>query len=187
MTDIMLDVETMGLNPQTAGLIQLSAIKFNMDTRGIGPVFDRCPAPQPFRGWDDSTREFWLGKNRPVYLEIMSRQEPAVPVYQAFDRFCSEGAPDGGYRIWSKPSKFDWPFVESNMIQAGLAMPTPHWQSRDMNSFISGLMGKADKPDIEQYVPFTGDKHNGLHDCAYQIEVLFYALDRFVHAEIVND
>ena len=186
MTDIMADVETMGLNPHTDGLIQLSAIKFNMKTRAIGSAFDRCPAPQPFRGWDESTREFWLGKNLEVYKSIIVRQEPPVPVYQAFQRFCTEGAPEGGYRIWAKPSKFDWPFIESNMLQAGLSMPTAHWNSRDMNSFICGLMGQSERPNIEQYVPFQGDKHNGLHDCAYQIEVLFYALDRFIHAELVS-
>lgn len=74
MTDIMVDVETTGLNPHHAAIIQLSGIKFNLAERTVGTHFDRAPDWLPFRSWHNGTRDFW-SKHPDVYESIVARAE----------------------------------------------------------------------------------------------------------------
>jgi hypothetical protein len=186
MTDIMVDVETMGLNPHTSGLIQLAAIKFNYETGEVGEHFDRCPLPLPFRGWNDGTREFWLGKNRKVYEQIVARAEPARPVFEAFvDWVLTDQPEEMGYRFWSKPLSFDWPFVADHLEQLGLRMPFHYRYARDLNSFIAGLKGDPIDPVVEADILFKGDEHNALHDTAFQIDMLLHTKARYIPTEIM--
>lgn len=185
MTDIMVDTETTAVDPEIGGIIQLSAIKFNLETLTVGDHFDRCPALLPKRNWEYSTREFWMKKNRAVFDSIIARQETGEPVFRDFVDWVAKDAPDGGYRFWAKPVKFDWPFVESHLSQLGLIMPFPHWQGFDVHSYIAGLRGEVGRTNIESEVEFRGSQHNALHDCAHQIDLLFHAKRSHVHAELV--
>lgn len=186
LTHIMVDVETTGTDPQLAGIIQLAAIKFNADTGEIGGTFDRCPTLLPRRRWEDSTRDFWR-KNKPVYDGIVARQEPARQVFQDFANFCCDGAPFGGFVFVAKPVKFDWPLVESHMVDLDITFPFAHSAYLDLHSYVSGLRGSARRSDIENEVPFPtgGAQHNALHDCAYQIDLIRHAKRRHVTAEVV--
>lgn len=186
MTDIMVDIETMGTNPHTSGIIQLSAIKFNYHTGEIGNMFDRCPMPLPFRGWSDSTREFWMGKNRKVFESIVMRAEPAGPVFQDFVDFASHEAPMDGYRFWGKPTHFDFSFIADAMESLGHPMPFHFRYARDLNSFMAGLMGDPAHPNVESMVENKGIAHNGLHDCAYQIDMLMHVKNRWVPSEVMQ-
>lgn len=176
MTDLMVDVETTHTDPEEGGLLQLAAVKFNYETGAIGAIFDRCPMLLPRRNWSDGTRAFW-NKHPKVLDGLIARQEPGAPVFRDFVDWVNADQPDGGYRFWAKPLKFDWPFVESHLIQLDLLMPFPHWLGRDVNSFIGGLSGSPEQPDLK--LEFDGDEHNALHDCAHQIEMLFAAKKRF--------
>lgn len=186
MTDVMVDVETTSTDPATGAIIQLAALKFNYETGEIGEGFDRCPLPLPRRFWSDSTRDFWLGKNRRVYEQIISRSEPAEQVFRDFETFAYDPALETGLRFWAKPLTFDWPFIDSHYVQLGRQMPFYYRIGRDLNSFMAALHGNAEHPNMEEEVFFEGDKHNALHDCAYQIDCLFHAKSKFVTTEIVQ-
>ena len=181
-TDVMIDVETTGLNPHLNGIIQISAIKFNLEERKVGPMFDKCPSLLPFRQWDQGTRSFWMEKNRDVYADIVARVEDGPTVYRDFFQwFRRDPQPeDTGIRAWMKPTHFDWGFVASHMQQVDLPMPVHYRYARDLNSFMAGLTGKPDHVSVEQEVPFPkgGKEHNALHDCAWQIDQLFHAVQK---------
>jgi len=189
MTHIMVDVETTDTDPHRGGILQIAAVKFNPKTRTVGKVFDQCPMLLPTRRWGESTRGFWMGgANRPVYDRLIARAQPAAAVFKAFEDFCCEDAPFGGYTFVAKPVKFDWPFVESHMVELGLTFPFAHHKLLDLHSVISGLRGECDRTSIEDEVPFPvgGDKHNALHDCAWQIDMLHHALANHIKVEIVS-
>lgn len=186
MTHIMADVETTGVDPQTAGIIQIAAIKFNPITLEVGELFDMCPMLLPRRRWEDSARKMWQQDLRHIYLRMIERQQPAREVFQAFADFCCKDAPFGGYVFVAKPIKFDWPMLESNMTDLQLTFPFAHHKYLDMHSWIAGLRGEATRTTIEDEVPFPvgGEKHNALHDCAWQIDCMFAAKRSHVHAEV---
>jgi len=188
MTDVMVDVETTGVDPHFNGIIQLSAIKFNYETEEIGGAFDKCPMLLPQRWWDESTREFWMQKNRAVYTDIVMRQEPAGPVFAAFKEWMHDGEPDKGFRFWAKPTMFDWGFVVSHMNQLGLPMPCHYRYARDLNTFLAALNNSAEHRSVEDQVPFPegGQEHNALHDCAWQIDQLFFGKRQAVVVEQID-
>lgn len=178
MTDIMWDIETTG-NPETMGvdsigIIQIGAIKFNYETQEIGPVFDRCLALAPNRHWEESTREFWFVRNRAVLNTILARQEDPGHVMRDFQSFCVADAPEGGYRTWAKPISFDHAILTSYFRQFGLPTPGHYRLARDLNSFIAGRYGAAKHQKME-HVETSGDLHNALSDCVYQLKLLFAA------------
>lgn len=181
----MVDVETTGTMPHTAGIIQLAAIKFNFDTEEVSSdVFDRCPTLLPGRHWDDSTRDFWNGLPD-VFQSLMARQELAPPVFNDFVGWVYKDQPRGGYRFWSKPLKFDWPILETHLHHLGLGMPFPHWQCRDLMTFVGACKSRGveriDMPWLNQ-----GPAHNALVDCANQIRTLFSAKHGVFH-EVLCD
>jgi len=189
MTDIMLDVETTSTDAARGGIIQLAAVKFNYDTGKVGSVFDRCPMLLPFRSWSDSTREFWMKKNLPVYQTIVARAEPGVQVFKDFADWVHVDEPkDTGYRIWGKPIQFDWSFVASHMEQCDLPMPATYRYMRDLNTFLAALAGSARHSSVENEVPLpvANGQHNALYDCAWQIDQLFHAKKKFVSCEIAD-
>lgn len=175
MTDMMVDLETTGKAPGSAGIIQLSAVKFNYGTGEIGGTFDRCPTLLPKRHWDCDTRDFWFGRNAAVYHSIVARAEDFNKVFLDFSAFALDGAPYGGFRFWSKPLSFDWPILADHYEQLHAPMPFFYRTARDVNTWIAALRKNPEHPNMEAIVPFRGDKHNGLHDCAYQIDMLLQA------------
>jgi len=183
MTHIMVDVETTHTDPEDGGILQLAAVKFDPVMMRTGETFDRCPTMLPHRYWSDGTREFW-NKHRPVLDSIYARQEPAEQVFRDFARFCG----DKSYIFVAKPVKFDWPFVESHFNQLGLQFPFGHSHYLDLHSYVSGLRGVPFRVGIEDEVPFPagGNVHNALHDCAYQIDLIFAAQRNHVRAEVIG-
>ena len=180
-TDIMVDIETTGTLPEYNGIIQLAAVKFNLDTREVSPnIFDRALSLAPNRFWDEGTRQFWQ-KHPGVYRGLMERAELPHKVLSDFYNWVLLDQPDieGGYRFWAKPVSFDWPFLASYMRQHGMEMPFHYRYACDMNSYIRGLRSNPEHYKLEDEIPFEGEEHNAKWDCFHQIQVLFAAQDRW--------
>lgn len=187
MTHIMVDCETTGVDPARSGVIQLSAMKLNLETLQVGAHFDGYPSLLRTRRWEEGTRKFWRVDNKAVYEHIVSQQRPAREVFQAFADFCCKDAPFGGYTFIAKPIKFDWPMIEAQMLELDIEFPFAHHNYLDLHSYIAGLRGATKRTGIEDEVPFPagGLKHNALHDVAWQVDCLFHAKRGHVHAELV--
>jgi DNA polymerase III epsilon subunit-like protein len=179
-TDIMVDLETTGTNPAYNQILQLAAVKFNLETREVGTdLFDRALLPAPNRFWQEDTRDFW-SKLPTVYSSIVQRAEDPKEVLVDFYDWVAKDQPDieGGYRFWAKPITFDWNFVASYYAQYGLPLPFHYRYARDVNSYAAGLRGAPAHVSLDNIVSdFTGVEHNAKWDCLYQIEVLFHVQD----------
>jgi DNA polymerase III epsilon subunit-like protein len=172
-TEVMVDIETTGTNPDRAAILQISAVKFNLHERTVcHDFFDRCLSIPPHRFWDEGTRNWWMQQKRSVIADIFQRAENPREVVQDFADWSN---PPSTYRFFSKPTHFDFSFVASYFHDYGLPNPFHYRVATDMNSYLRGLYAPNEVPELD--VPFKGDKHNGLHDTLHQIKVLFSHLD----------
>lgn len=177
MTDVVVDVETTGTNPQFGAIIQLSAIKFNYETEAVGGVFDRCLSIPANRFWSESTRQWWGSQKKSVLQGIIGRMEDPRRVIEDYFAFiCNEGRP---LRFWSRGS-FDFYFLASYMEQYDLEMPHQFWAARDTRSFLAGLNGKPTEPDLS-WITAPGDAHNALRDNVVELKRLFSAKRGIFH------
>jgi len=178
MTDMMVDVETTGTNPEFAAVMQIAAIKFNHGTEEIGPTFNRALALAPNRFWDDDTKSWWMRQKRSVFDGIVARMEDPRAVTEAFYRYALEDAPPGGYRFWAKPTSFDWPMIAGYMRQYALPMPFHYRQARDVNTYIAACMDNGVEHKELEHITAPGDAHNALHDCVLQLKKVFAAKNK---------
>lgn len=173
--DIMFDLETTGTNPAFAGIIQIAAVRFNLEERAIDAtdMFDRCLHLLPGRFYDESTRKWWLSRNRAVHDRITARAEPPIPVLSAFfDWVLKDYDAAEPIRLWSRPICFDWAMLDTHLRQIGREMPAHFRYSMDMNSYIRGL-GKG--PMTELYYTENESNHDALIDTLNQVGNLFAA------------
>lgn len=169
MRDIMVDLETTGIGPDRTAVIQIAAVKFDLETQEVeSTFFDRCMRIPPHRSWQEDTRDWWLKQKRSIIEGIFRRMEDPREVMEDFVDWCY---PRGSLRLWAKPSHFEYPFIESYCRDLGLINPFHYREVTDLNSFLRGKY--YPEPVAEIDVPFSGDAHNALHDTLHQIKILF--------------
>ena len=168
--NIMVDIETTGIDSSHCAMIQLAAVRFDLDARTVDmSMFDRCLAIPPGRFWDEGTREWW-GKQKPEVIQgIYARMEDPVRVMHDFARWCGEGA-----ILWAKPTHFEFPFLQSYAAMTGAQLPFAYWAANDLNSWCRAHGHDRLDKDLE----FEGDEHNALHDVLHQIKTVFELRNR---------
>ena len=172
-TDIMVDLETTGTLPDRNCILQIAAVKFNIETGEVcHQFFDRCLDLPKHRSWDMSTLEWWSKQKKSVLQGILSRAEPWSNVINEFADYSYQNP---GLRMWSKPSHFDFNFLSSYFHDADLINPFHYRVATDLNSFLKGLHFPNEVPDIQ--VEFSGDAHNALQDTLWQLKHLYAHLE----------
>lgn len=168
---VMVDLETTGTNPETAHIIQIAAVRFNVEEKKIdtSEMFDRCLLMStPNRYWDEDTRRWWHGQKDGLLDSILERGEMPADVLDAFISFLARTPASKPLRLWAKPISFEWPLLQSYMRQYQKQMPVAYWQCVDLNSFIEGR--GHERKEYWKGIEFQGDAHNALHDVLHQIE-----------------
>lgn len=173
--DVMVDIETGGLDIDHAPILQISAVRFNIKELTLDSnVFDMCLMVPSGRYWDEGTRDWWQGQ--PHVLEmIQSRARDPRTVLQKFAAWVREyDSPN----FWSKPTIFDYPFIESYYKQFELTSPFHFRNVIDMRSFMVGRHYPEEAPRWDKEIPFEGDAHNALDDVFHQIKALFVCVEQ---------
>lgn len=175
-TDVMVDLETTGLSPDENAIIQIAAVRFNPLTAEVdgSDMFDECLMIPPKRFWDESTRDWWF--KRPDTLHgIMNRM--AIPG-EVMQRFSTWATGPGGIklRFWSKPSHFDFMFLQSYAKQFNVLFPFDFREAQDMRSFLRGYYYPKPVPDLD--IKLEGVAHNAIFDVLHQIQVVLKHLEQ---------
>lgn len=165
--DCMVDIETTGLRPDHNQIIQIAAVKFNLEKGTISPsFFNRCLYPVPGRYWDEGTR-IWWSSNEELLASLNAKMEPAEKVMRDFASWAGFDM-----NFWAKPISFDFPFVASYFNQFELTNPFNFRAAIDQNSFIRGRHFPLAPPKYEKTIEFDGTAHNAIDDVLHQIKVV---------------
>lgn len=172
MNHIMVDLETTGLNAGRNAMIQLAAVRFDLNEKGkLDPkFFDRCLHIPSWRSWNEGTQSWWHRdkKMRGILQSIRARAEDPKTVMTDFRDWVFESE---NPIFWSKPTHFDWGFIQSYCEDFGISVPFHYRHANDMNSFIRGIHAPEAPPEIK--VDMRGDAHNAIYDVINQIEVVW--------------
>lgn len=168
-TDIMVDVETTGTNISTAGIIQLSAVMFNLEKGIIGPEFDSCLLmPEGFY-WEPKTLCWWVNdkKRKTILDDIMKKALLPEKVINNFVRWNRVNGP--AKHFWSKPSHFDYTLLDKYFRIYGYQNPFKYWKARDMRSYLLGIYFPEPLPELKL---MSDEAHNALADVKFQVSEL---------------
>ncbi len=174
-SDVMVDLETTHTMPDRGHILEIGAVKFNLETREIDHnFFNRAMSmAMPHRGWSESTRSWWMTQNQETLRNIMAKMEHPKEVMRDFVDWA---APAGSLRFWSKPSHFDFNFVSSYLTDLELPQMFSFRDANDLNTFLRSQYWPQPVP--ADGIEFQGSVHTGLMDSLHQISVLFHHMDK---------
>jgi hypothetical protein len=168
--EVMIDLETTGTDPERTAIIQLSAVRFNLEEKAIDHnMFDKCLLIPGNRFWAEDTRDWWVQECPDVLDKIWPRMQDPAGVLQAFGQWVGRDLNGTPPILWAKPTHFEYPFLQSYHRQYGQAMPFHYSEAQDLRSWCRARGQK----NLDRELPFNGVKHNAIHDVLHQISVLF--------------
>lgn len=183
-TDVMVDIETLGTDPNRHTIIQIAAVKFNLETMEVDPnTFNMCLTTPPSRSCEEGTVSWWSQQNQKVFEKIMTSRQPYRKVLEAYSEFfrSEETGAIEEHSFWGKPITFDFMFMSSYFKDNEIHFPHHFRQATDLNSYLRGLNQFTNindrSKDFSKMVDMgsIGDAtaHDALNDCFYQIKMLF--------------
>jgi DNA polymerase III epsilon subunit-like protein len=154
---VMLDIETLGLEPGVA-ILSIGAVKFSR--RGLGETFDRSislsSCQEAGLTIDAGTLEWWLDQEDAA-REVLAggdRLGHVLPDFRAFYGDADE--------IWAYSPQFDCAILERAYEAFDEAPPWTYQDERDCRT----LAALPVWPDLEQ----EGVEHDALDDAIYQAQ-----------------
>lgn len=171
-TDVMIDIETTGTQPDRNAILQIAAVRFNLKENTVdGNVFNMCLDIPPHRHWNEDTRAWWGKQNQETLRRILDQRQDWRAVMNELVKWSQ---PAQSLRFWSKPTHFDYMFLSSYFADADLPQMFSYREATDMNSFLRGLY-KGDKVPTDEEIGVvmeSNQAHDALNDTFHQVQVL---------------
>jgi len=161
MTDIMIDIETVGTGPN-ACILTIAAQTFDPTGSGYLPqdYYARIDIDsQPDREVDDATVAWWATQPAEAQAEAFG-EEDRITLKQSLEelsKLCFHCN-----LIWANGTTFDMVILENAYKQEGMPFPWQFWRVRDARTVYSLY------PDL----PKPTASHHALEDCKRQIDLL---------------
>jgi DNA polymerase III epsilon subunit-like protein len=164
-TRVMVDLETLGLNPGAA-ILSIGAVKFDRD--GLGDEFHQNVSLESCQEVgleiDADTLEWWLGQDESVQ-GVLTGGNQLSRVLHDFTAFY-----DGSDEIWAYSPQFDCSILAHAYDVTERRKPWTYRDERDCRTLASLSVW----PDMEQ----EGELHDALADAKYQARQTIETLHR---------
>lgn len=183
MTDIMIDLETLGTRPSCV-VLSLGAIVFNAETNLLGDMFYSVfhtysqvelglhENPETIAWWEKQSD----AARRVLEQAATAKDYPLAKVLGNFTTYLDEVGNLSSRKLWGNGSDFDNAILAHLYHVAGLRQPWYFWNNRCYRT-LKGVAGAlAVKPPLR-----TGTYHHALDDAKTQAQhamVMMRALNR---------
>ncbi|MCZ9131690.1 3'-5' exoribonuclease [Escherichia albertii] len=165
-THMMIDLETMGKNPDAA-VISIGAIFFDPQTGNIGPEFSKTIDLDTAGGViDRDTVKWWLKQSREAQSAILADEIPLDNALLQLREFIDENSGEFFVQVWSNGTSFDNVILRRSYERQGIPCPWHYCNDRDVRTIVE--LGGAMDFDARTAIPFEGERHNALDDARYQ-------------------
>ena len=182
MTDLMLDLETVGTGANAA-VLSIAAVFFCSDTGETGREFHMPVQLQSclMAGLeaDADTLLWWIeqeGAAKSLILEGQKYASPIALVLAEFATFCWAQFGDSHVKVWGNGPSFDCAILANCYKKIPCIEPLPwkHFNERCVRTVVDLAGGQ----DFKTSIPFEGVKHDALDDCRHQIKLVSEGLKK---------
>ncbi|MCI2229561.1 3'-5' exoribonuclease [Polaribacter sp. MSW13] len=166
MTDLMIDIETLGTKPGSV-ILSIAAVEFDLKTGKTGSIFyqdiDLDSCVKQGLSIDVSTVLWWLEQPKEIQNTIIiGHRNQLKNVLRRFGMWISDNTPKD-VKIWGNSARFDLGLLEAAYDSCNMRLPWNHYNECDVRTIVMFA------PDIKKEMKFEGIKHNPIYDCKHQI------------------
>lgn len=184
MTDIMLDLETLGTRPGCV-IRSIGACTFNPNGEGTGAEFyvnvSEISCGQAGLTVDPKTAEWWSKQSKEAQDALLVDQKSLSDALWSFTTWFHT---HGGERVWSHGANFDQPILEAAYVAEGsfpIGAPWSYWSSRCTRTLF----------DVAQVDTKAGGRrggvhHNALDDAKFQALSVQAAMRRIFKPDFIS-
>lgn len=166
MNDVMIDIETLGLTPDSV-ILSIAAVEFDRHTSEIGAEsYFRIDPNQQNRRIDVGTLKWWLQQMSDVFNESFLGEYPLEYALHGLSIRVGQDC-----LVWSQGTDFDFPILCHAFFQHSIHVPWRYSNKRDTRTVYD--VCKFDPRTIER----KGEHHDALDDCHHQIRCVCAALN----------
>lgn len=165
----MIDLETMGVNPE-APIISAGVVEF--DPNGdpcINTLEVKFDFEEAFnlRKTDPSTIKWWMGQSDEARKELISGDDLVGVGLEKIRKFLLHGEHTTAFEneaiVWGNGATFDITMLESLFRAYHVPVPWAFWNVRDVRTVVDMASGIVDRPPMEK-----GVAHKSLDDAKHQ-------------------
>lgn len=174
MNHVMIDIETMGTNPN-APIASIGAVFFNPKTGELGEQFycrvdfenDMLNGAMP----DGGTIKWWLRQPSEARAELI--RDDATPIWGAVSDL-SDWLTDNAeslktLKVWANSPSFDCTILKSAFERIGIDIPWNYWNERDVRTIKEVSLAVT---GFSRGIENIGVKHNALDDAISQVALV---------------
>lgn len=174
MTHLMVDLETMGSNPE-APIVAIGAVFFDPGTGKTGEEFYQIvslESAMEFGAKPDATTIIWWMKQSSEARAAITGGD-AISLMDAIDNldeFIHTNSANGikCVQLWGNGRSFDNVILRRAYEQVGAELAVPFRNDRDVRTIVE--LGKTIGMNPRYEIPFDGDMHNALADARHQVK-----------------
>lgn len=168
MLDIMVDLESMGLQPDSA-IVGVGLVEFDLSKGLIGNSFFRAInlGDSVRRGCsiDAGTVAWWLSQTKEAQNAIMWNTGSLSHTLKEIADFMHTCGPAKEIRVWGNDPAFDNAMLAHSYWLCEMEQPWSFWNNRCVRT-LRALYKHVEKDE------FVGEKHNALDDAMAQVQHL---------------
>lgn len=162
--DIMIDIETLGVNPGSA-ILSIAAVKFNIKTgevlKELYVVVDLKSCLESGLKIEASTFYWWMNQSEEARIDILKPSMNLSSALQSLSTFINKENV-----VWGNSARFDLGLLNKAYEVLGIDLPWSFRNERCVRTIVALNQGIRDEEE------FIGVAHNPIDDCKHQIKYL---------------